>query len=335
MRRTLLRVGMAVGLFALAVWFNNTSLFSAGGNGHTTLLAHRGVHQTYSREGLTSDSCTASRIRPPTHALMENTLSSMETAFNNGADIVEFDIHPTTDGHFAVLHDWTLDCRTNGTGVTRKHSLSELKGLDVGYGYTADGGKTYPLRGKGVGLMPTLDEVLARFPDKRFLINIKSNDPGEGDLLAAKLAALPTEQLANFAVYGGDRPVTRLQARLSSIPVMSQNSLKRCLLRYIALGWTGYVPEDCRKSVILLPRNIAPWIWGYPHRLMTRMEAANSQLFIVGPYDGTGFSSGVDDLASLARVPTGFAGGVWTNRIELIGHAAAMLAAGSHSAEGR
>ena len=335
MRRKLLRVSVAVGFFALAVWFNNTSLFSAGGNGRITLLAHRGVHQTYGREGLTSDSCTASRIHPPTHEFLENTLPSMEAAFNNGADIVEFDIHPTTDGHFAVLHDWTLDCRTNGTGVTREHSLSELKGLDIGYGYTADGGTTYPLRGKVVGLMPTLDEVLARFSDKRFLINIKSNDPGEGDLLAAKLAALPAEQLANLAVYGGDRPMRRLQARLSSIPVMSQNSLKRCLLRYIALGWTGYMPEDCRKSVILLPVNIAPWIWGYPHRLMARMEAADSQLFIVGPYDGTGFSSGVDDLASFVRLPTGFRGGVWTNRIELIGQAAATLAAGSRSAEGR
>ena len=89
------------------------------------------MHQTYSREGLTAETCTATRIFPPAHDFLENTLPSMEAAFNNGADIVEFDIHPTTDGHFAVLHDWTLDCRTNGTGVTREHSLAELKGLDV------------------------------------------------------------------------------------------------------------------------------------------------------------------------------------------------------------
>jgi glycerophosphoryl diester phosphodiesterase len=335
MRRKLLRIVMAIGLFALAVWLNNTSLFSTGGSRHATLLAHRGVHQTYSREGLTAETCTATRIFPPSHDFLENTLPSMEAAFNSGADIVEFDIHPTTDGHFAVLHDWTLDCRTNGTGVTREHSLAELKVLDIGYGYTADGGKTFPLRGKGVGLMPTLDEVLARFPDKRFLINIKSNDPAEGDLLAARLASLPVEQRAKLAVYGGDRPVRRLQARLHGMPVMSQNSLKRCLLRYMALGWTGYVPEDCQKSVIILPINIAPWIWGYPHRLVARMEAAGSQVFVAGGYDGTGFSSGVDDLATLSRLPTGFGGGVWTNRIERIGQAAAMLATGSHPAEGR
>jgi glycerophosphoryl diester phosphodiesterase len=70
----------------------------------------------------------------------------MRAAFNAGADVVEIDVHPTNDGHFAVIHDWTLDCRTNGRGVTRKHSLAELKTLDAGYGYTADGGKTFPFR---------------------------------------------------------------------------------------------------------------------------------------------------------------------------------------------
>ncbi len=44
----------------------------------------------------------------------------------------------------------------------------ELQALDIGYGYTADGGKTFPFRGKGINLMPTLDEVLNHFPDRSF-----------------------------------------------------------------------------------------------------------------------------------------------------------------------
>ena len=39
----------------------------------------------------------------------------MRAAFAAGADIVEFDVHPTSDGQFAVFHDWTLDCRTAAT----------------------------------------------------------------------------------------------------------------------------------------------------------------------------------------------------------------------------
>jgi glycerophosphoryl diester phosphodiesterase len=318
MWRWLKRIGMGIAVFAAVVWANNTSLFHAPG-GAPTLLAHRGVHQTYPREGLTSETCTAERIAPPAHEFLENTLPSIEAAFAAGADMVEFDIHPTTDGQFAVLHDWTVDCRTNGKGVTRQHTMAELKALDIGYGYTADGGKTFPFRGKGVGLMPTLDEVLARFPDKRLLINIKSDDPNEGDLLAARLAQLPAERRALLAAYGGARPIARLHEKLPDLPVMSRGSLKRCMLRYIGIGWTGHLPQACRNTIVLLPINVAPWIWGYPHKFAARMQAAGTSVFITGKYDDTGFSSGVDTAEMFARLPQGFAGGVWTNKIELIG----------------
>ena len=177
----------AIGVFSAFVTLNNASWLVSRSEEPPTLLAHRGLAQTFHRENLKGETCTASRIYPPEHAYLENTIRSMQAAFAAGGDIVEFDIHPTTDGDFVVFHDWTLDCRTNGKGVTRDHTLAELKVLDIGYGYTADGGKTFPFRGKGVGLMPTLDEVLDEFTTKAFLINIKSNDPLEGAALARRL----------------------------------------------------------------------------------------------------------------------------------------------------
>ena len=125
---------------------------------------------------------------------------------------MEFDVHPTTDGRFVVFHDWTLDCRTNGKGVTREHDLAALKALDIGYGYTADGGKTFPFRGKGIGLMPTLDEVLARFPDRRFLINIKSDDVSEGERLAAAVGSMGRRVLAMRPPEMGPRDPQETQA---------------------------------------------------------------------------------------------------------------------------
>ncbi len=337
MKRRLRWIAAAIAVFAFAVWLNNSSLIVSPSDGGIELLAHRGVHQTYSREGLKNDTCTASRIHPPTHEFLENTLPSMEAAFAAGADIVEFDIHPTTDGQFAVLHDWTVDCRTNGKGVTREHSMAELKALDIGYGYTADGGRTFPFRGKGVGLMPTLDEVLARFPDKRLLINVKSDDPREGDLLAARLAQLPPERRALLAAYGGNQPIARLRERLPDLRAMSRSSLKRCMISYIGYGWTGFVPAACRNSLVLLPINIAPWIWGYPNRLLARMQAVGARVYVTGKLDDTGFSSGVDDAELFARLPASFAGGVWTNKIELIGPLAKKeaIAAGKDRSAGQ
>ena len=80
---------------------------------------------------------TALRIYPPTHTYIENTISSMQAAFDAGAQIVEIDIHPTIDGQFAVFHDWMLDCRTNGKGRTRDFAMADLKKLDLGYGSSA------------------------------------------------------------------------------------------------------------------------------------------------------------------------------------------------------
>lgn len=311
-------VFVALLLITVSVYLFNASWLAPAGSGQPVLLAHRGVHQTFHREGLKGDSCTATMIHPPTHDFIENTLPSMRAAFNAGADIVEFDIHPTTDGHFAVFHDWTLDCRTNGKGVTRMNGLSGLKALDVGYGYSADGGRSFPLRGKGVGLMPTLDEVLAAFPDKSFFIHIKSRDRSEGDLLAARLKLLPKEQRSLLTVYGASEPVEEVKRQLPDIRVGSSGALKNCLLGYIATGWFGRVPAACRDRVMLVPLNIAPWLWGWPNRFVARMKSANTDVFILGDYDGGSFSTGIDSAADLDRLPKSLPLGIWTNRIEAI-----------------
>ncbi|WP_029583757.1 glycerophosphodiester phosphodiesterase family protein [Bradyrhizobium sp. URHD0069] len=315
--RRIVRFGLPfIIVVAGAIWLNNTSLWSSQRAG-LTRLAHRGLAQTYPASSLTATTCTAARIFPPEHSFVENTLPSMRAAFAAGADIVELDVHPTSDGQFAVFHDWTLDCRTDGHGVTREHSLAELKKLDVGYGYTSDGGKTFPLRGTGTGLLPSLDEVLATFPDKRFLIHIKSNDPEEGRQLAGRLKSLPESQLQRLMIYGGALPVTAVRQSLD-VATMSGTTLKRCLMRYFLLGWSGYVPSDCERSVILVPVNYAPWLWGWPNRLLNRMNEHHSEVFVVGRYDGEDFSSGIDRPDDLRLLPAGFAGGIWTNRIDRI-----------------
>jgi glycerophosphoryl diester phosphodiesterase len=51
---------------------------------------------------------------PPRHGYLENTIASMEAVFSLGADALELDAHPTTDGQFAIFHDWMVDCRTEG-----------------------------------------------------------------------------------------------------------------------------------------------------------------------------------------------------------------------------
>lgn len=303
---------------ALLLYFGNASALVSPLRNGPGLLAHRGLHQTFNAEGLANDTCTASRIDPPRHKYLENTIPAIKAAFSLGASAVEIDVHPTTDKQFVVFHDWTLDCRTNGHGVTREHSLAELKKFDIGYGYTADGGKTFPFRGQGVGMMPSLDDVLDAFPQMSFLINVKSNDPAEGLLLADALAKRSREQISRIMVYGGDRPIASLRARLPRLRTMSRQSIKSCFLKYIAIGWSGYVPAPCRNSILLVPSNVGPWLWGWPNRFDARMAAVNTVTFASGPYKGGAFSTSIDSMKDFRRLPKGYAGGISTDRIDVL-----------------
>jgi glycerophosphoryl diester phosphodiesterase len=324
LRRIAFWVVGIVAVFVIAVLLYNSSWWTRPNilNGGPKLIAHRGVHQTFHRENLEGDTCTAERIYAPEHDYLENTLRSMEAAFAAGADIVELDVHPTTDGHFAVMHDWTIDCRTEGTGETRSHDLAYLKTLDVGYGYTADGGETFPLRGKGVGLLPSFDEVMTAFPDKQFLVNYKSNEEREGDMLGAMVAEHPAWRPAIWGAYGGDPPTFRAAELIEGLAVWSRRGLIDCLTQYLGLGWTGYVPGACRNTKVMVPINFTWAVWGWPHLFVERLRQSGSEVILIGPYEGgDAGTSGVDTVELLSLVPDFFDGYIWTNRIEIIGPA--------------
>lgn len=310
--------GLAVAALGLVII--NASELAPEPSGQRQILAHRSVYQRYDRTNLQPDMCTASRMLPPTHSLLENTLPSMKAGFDAGADIVEIDVHPTTDGHFAVFHDWTVDCRTDGHGVTREHTLAQLQTLDIGHGYTANGGKTYPFRGKFKGQMPSLKQALEAFPDRRFLINIKSNNPKEADQLVAYLKAngLMHQRLS---AYGGDRPIARLRQIAPDMRAFSKQTLKACAWRYLALGWTGHMPDVCRNTIVFLPQNMAWLAWGYPNRLQQRFSDAGSDIFLLGPNSGKNGVVGIDSIEALEQVPHSWRMGIVTDEIETIGPA--------------
>ncbi|WP_028346374.1 glycerophosphodiester phosphodiesterase family protein [Bradyrhizobium murdochi] len=318
MNKKLKYAAAAIAVFGAAIYLNNTNHLAAHQEGKPVLLAHRGIAQRFDERELKNDTCTAARMLPSNHHYLENTIESMRASLAAGADVVELDVHPTTDGEFAVFHDWTLNCRTDGRGVTREHSMAYLKKLDIGHGYTADGGKTFPFRGKGIGLMPTLAEVLAAFPQQRLLINVKSRDASEGEKLAAVLTKLPAERRAQIMVYGGDEPVEMVRRRLPDVRTISRSTIKSCLLGYIGYGWTGLVPQACNNAMVMVPINVAPWLWGWPDRFLSRIRAANSEVFVLGPYRGGEFSTGIDTPEQFARLPQNYSGGIWTNEIEAI-----------------
>ena len=105
-----------------------------------------------------------------------NTLIAFENAVDLGVDVLEMDVHSTSDGTLVLIHDDTVDRTTDGSGRVKELTLAELQQLDAGDYWTPDDGATYPYRGQGVRI-PTLEEIVTAFPEMKYNIEIKQVDP--------------------------------------------------------------------------------------------------------------------------------------------------------------
>ncbi len=61
----------------------------------------------------------------------ENTLESIQKALEFNVDAIEIDVHRCKSGELVVIHDFTLDRTTNGTGEVSQKTLAELRDLTV------------------------------------------------------------------------------------------------------------------------------------------------------------------------------------------------------------
>ena len=61
-------------------------------------------------------------------------MRSFRSAIAVGCDLIECDVHLSSDGRLVVIHDHSLDRTTNGTGMVHDHTAAELRKLDAGDG---------------------------------------------------------------------------------------------------------------------------------------------------------------------------------------------------------
>lgn len=67
----------------------------------------------------------------------ENTLASYRRGIDDGADVVEFDVHRSADGHLVLIHDGVVDRVAAGgrtRGVVAELTWAELREVDLGQG---------------------------------------------------------------------------------------------------------------------------------------------------------------------------------------------------------
>ena len=105
----------------------------------------------------------------------ENTLSCINAGIESGADLVEIDVHMTSDGRVVVCHDETVDRTTDGKGKIEEMTFEQVSRLSI----------------EGSEHVPTLEEVLEAVNGRcGLLIEVKRKHEGQYPLIEDKVLEL-------------------------------------------------------------------------------------------------------------------------------------------------
>ena len=80
------------------------------------------------------------------------------------------------------------------------------------------------------------------------------------------------------------------------------------------------MPESCRKGTIIIPTNYQALYWGWPNRLIKRMDKVGARVIVVGPH-GDDQAMGLTLPEQLGDVPNSFKGYIWVEDIWTVGPA--------------
>ena len=137
------------------------------------------------------------------------------------------------------------------TGVELREKagkLEDLRALDAGFGFSPDGGRTFPFRDAGVTI-PTLGEVIEAFPGIPMIIEIKQVDPPLEEDLAQVLQFTGADQRALvFSLH--QEPVNRFrEVRQGWTTGFGPDEVAEFLRRVHADEWDGYRPAGVAFAV--------------------------------------------------------------------------------------
>lgn len=116
------------------------------------------------------------------------------------------------------------------------------------------------LRGKGVGMLPTLDEVIDAFPGKAFALDIKGDDRPTIPFVAEVLNkhTLATRRAIHWMGLQTDRQRAALLAVEGSRVVLpSVQQIKRCMKCFVTTGWFGYAPPVVNEPNVEITLHMA------------------------------------------------------------------------------
>ena len=108
----------------------------------------------------------------------ENTLIAFQRGLDDGAHAIETDAHSTRDGIPVLMHDAHVDRTTDGQGALADLDWDQIQALDAGFAHSdpTTNPSARPFRAQGIQV-PSVREAFEAFPEARFNIELKAQDP--------------------------------------------------------------------------------------------------------------------------------------------------------------
>lgn len=124
----------------------------------------------------------------------ENTIPAFVAGIDQGADMIEVDVHMSADGELVIVHDVTLDRTTNVRSVCPERSDTRVKSMNAAEIAELDAGSWKGEAFAGLQV-PTLAEVLALVHTTRtgLLLEVKHPElyPGIAEAIVAACDEVP------------------------------------------------------------------------------------------------------------------------------------------------
>lgn len=169
----------------------------------------------------------------------ENTIAAFDRGLAAGADGLELDVHLSRDAVVVVHHDRLLDRTTRATGPIADRTAAQLAEVDV----------------------PTLRDVLARYPRTRIIIELKESSVA----LASAVVSEVQRAGASEHVCLGSFSVAALRAARAAAPGVATSAgrfeVRMALYRSwlnVSPGRVPYhafqVPETSGRTRVVSPR---------------------------------------------------------------------------------
>ena len=221
-----------------------------------------------------------------------DTMYAFEKAVEIGADVLEMDAHITKDDQIVLMHDEEVERTTEGTGVIEEMTLEEIKRLDAAYQWSNDDGNTFPFRGQGIKV-PTLEELFLKFPQMRYVIEIKLTqnrmDKPLCDLIRKHnmqdkvvIASFHDEAMKNFRTTCPEVATSASRGEVTAFVLLGKALLSGLLIPQYESIQPPYDPQESMNIPIMTERfireahakNIAvePWTVDDPELMKQYIE---------------------------------------------------------------